>query len=77
MSTSPTVGQSYTLTCRVHGTDSPVTAYRWMKDGFLLSQQETLVFSSIRLSDAGQYTCEVNVQSIKYSTVEEITITST
>lgn len=76
--TSPTVGQSYTLTCRIYGTDSPVTAYRWMKDGTLLSNeaQESISFSSIMLSDAGQYTCEVTVESIKYSTVEEITITS-
>ena len=78
VSTSPTVGQSHTLTCRVYGTDSPVTAYQWMKDGTLLSNeiQETLSFSSIMLSDAGEYTCEVTVESIKYSTVEEITITS-
>ena len=75
---SPTVGQSYTLTCRVHGTDSHVTAYKWMKDGNLLSNelQATLSFSSIMLSDAGQYTCEVTVENMKYSTVEEIIITS-
>ena len=77
-STSLIVGQNYTLTCRVHGTDSTVTAYQWMKNGTLLSNemQATLSFSSIRLSDAGQYTCEVTVKSMKYSTVEEITIAS-
>ena len=78
MPTSPVVGQSYTLTCRVYGTDSPITAYQWMKDGIQLANemQATLSFSSIMLSDAGQYTCGVTVEGTKYTTVEEITITS-
>ena len=76
--TNLTVGESYTLTCHVHGTDNAVTAYRWMKDDTLLSNemQATLFFSSIRLSDAGKYTCEVTIESKKYSTDEEITIAS-
>ena len=76
--TSPTVGQNFTLTCRVYGTDHPITAYRWMKNGIQLTNetQETLSFSSIMLSDAGQYTCEVTVESVQYGTVEEIIIAS-
>ena len=78
MATRPTVGQNYTLTCHVYGTDSTVTAYRWMKDGIQLSNgmQETLSYSPMRLSDAGQYTCEVTIQNVEYSTVEEIAIDS-
>ena len=76
--TSPTVGMNYAITCRVYGTDSPITAYRWMKDGIQLANemQETLSFSPIRLSDTGQYTCEVTVQNMKYTTVKEIAIDS-
>ena len=51
-----------------------------MKDGIQLSKfngtQETLSFSPMGLSDAGQYTCEVTIQNVKYSTVEEIAIDS-
>ena len=76
--TSPTVGQNYTLTCRVYGTDRPIAAYQWMKNGIRLTNQiqETLTFTSIMLSDAGQYTCEVTVESVQYSTVEDINIAS-
>ena len=49
-----------------------------MKDGIQLANemQATLSFSSIMLSDAGQYTCGVTAEGTKYTTVEEITITS-
>ena len=62
-----TAGQSYTLTCSVSGVD--VTTYQWRKDGSVIQGETTemLSFSPLRLSHAGQYTCEVTVNSMTHT----------
>lgn len=61
---TPTVGQSYTLTCNISGAGIDVT-YQWRKDDADITDemQLTLSYSSLRLSNAGQYTCEVTITS--------------
>ena len=60
---TPTVGQSYSLSCSVSGV--MVSSYQWRKDGALLSNETTriLSFSSLGLSDASRYSCEISVTS--------------
>ena len=64
---TPTVGESYSLTCTVTGADrlNPTISYQWFKDNTVVSgeTQSTLSFSSLSLSDAGQYRCRVTVAS--------------
>ena len=64
---TPTVGQSYSLTCTVAGAEqlNPTITYQWFKDNTVISgeTQSTLSFSSLSLSDAGQYRCDVTVSS--------------
>ena len=64
---TPTAGQSYTLTCSV--SVASVTTYQWRKNVSVIQGETTemLSFSSLRLSDAGQYTCEVTVNSMTYT----------
>ena len=64
---TPTAGQSYTLTCSVSG--ASVTTYQWRKDGSVIQGETTemLSFSPLRLSDAGQYTCGVTVNSMTHT----------
>ena len=71
----PAAGQSYTLTCSVSG--ASVTTYQWRKDGTVLSETRPILsFSPLRLSDAGQYTCEVTVNSITLTDDENVVIMS-
>ena len=68
----PSLGQSgYSLTCDVTGAEnlnSSIT-YQWTKDNGTQTQIQVggdprvLSFSPLRLSDAGQYTCQVTVSS--------------
>ena len=64
---TPIVGESYSLTCTVTGADqlNPTITYQWFKDNTVVSgeTQSTLSFSSLSLSDAGQYRCDVTVSS--------------
>ena len=64
---TPTVGESYSLTCTVTGADrlNATITYQWLKDNTVVSgeTQSTLSFSSLSLSDAGQYRCDVTVSS--------------
>ena len=73
---TPTAGQSYTLTCSVSGVS--VTTYQWRKDDSVIQGQTTemLSFSPLRLSDAGQYTCEVIVNSMTLTDDEDVVIMS-
>ena len=74
---TPTVGQSYSLTCSVSG--ASVTTYQWRKDGSVLQGETTeirLSFSPLRLSDAGQYTCEVTVNSMTLTDDVDVVIMS-
>ena len=74
---TPALGQSYSLTCEVSGASGPVSAYQWRKDGAVLSETgQTLSFSSLTLSDAGQYTCQVSVDGVMVSRTEDISLTS-
>ena len=58
---TPTVGQNYSLNYNVTG--GTVSSYQWRKDGAVLQGQTTEVFSfsPLTLSDAGRYSCEINV----------------
>ena len=64
---TPTVGESYSLTCTVTGADrlNPTITYQWFKNNTVVSgeTQSTLSISSLSLSDAGQYRCDVTVSS--------------
>ena len=68
---TPTAGQIYTLICIVSGAENlnPTTTYWWTKSNTNVTQTQvgtnsnTLSFSSLRLSDAGKYTCAVAVTS--------------
>ena len=69
---TPTVGESYSLTCTVTGADrlNPTITYQWFKDNTVVSgeTQSTLSLSSLGLS-VGQYRCDVVVGSIRLSQV--------
>ena len=67
-----TLRQNYSLTCGVTGAENlnPSTTYQWTKNNGTLTQipndetnPEVLSFSSLRLSDAGRYTCQATVSS--------------
>ena len=67
------LGQSYSLTCGVTRTEnlSPVLTYQWTKNNGTQTQIQNdeanpiiLSFSSLRLSDAGRYTCQATVSSL-------------
>ena len=77
---TPTIGQSYSLTCIVPGADSVVT-YQWKKNNKDIMDRSVvadnmLTFMPLRLSDAGNYICNVNVNSILYTNNKEIMIKS-
>ena len=69
----PNVGNTFSITCAVFGLhlDSvePVFTYQWTNhsdDSVTISSFEdrsTISFASLKLSNAGQYTCIVNVSS--------------
>ena len=84
---TPTVGESYSLTCTVTGAGqlNPTITYQWFKGTALVSgeTQSTLSFSSLSLSDAGQYRCDVTVSSTilsqsitKMSNTQDLTLQS-
>jgi hypothetical protein len=56
----PLIGQSYTINCNIMGNFNNLTyAYQWRRNGALLQMGPILSFSSLQLSDAGQYICEI------------------
>ena len=73
---TPTVGESYSLTCTVTGADrlNPTITYQWNNTVVSGETQSTLSFSSLSLSDAGQYRCYVTVSSTLLS--RSISVTS-
>ena len=74
---TPSLGQSYSLSCEVAGANDPISAYQWRKDGTVLSETgTTLSFSSLSLSDAGQYTCQVSMDGIMFNSTRDIILTS-
>ena len=62
----PVVGQGYNLFCIA---SINVTGYQWRKNGQIIQEemQQILVFPSLNLSDAGNYTCEVIINSNNYT----------
>ena len=65
---TPMVGLMLTLTCNVDRADmitNPTTTYQWSRNGMVVSEQTqpTWSFSSLAYSDAGQYSCAVNISS--------------
>lgn len=69
---NPVLGGYYALTCYIFGAQNinPIVTYRWTKDAGngihapVGMNSSALRFSSLRLSDAGQYTCHVTVRSL-------------
>jgi hypothetical protein len=67
---TPVVGQPYTLSCSVSGDEklkSSVT-YQWMRyddnvETPLVANSENLSFSSLNLSNSGNYSCRVIIRS--------------
>ena len=64
-----TAGGSYNLTCCVYGVENlhPTLTYHWIRNNVTLMQAGTnssmLLFSPLRLSDAGEYVCHVIIAS--------------
>ena len=65
---TPTLGQSYSLTCSVAGDMDNVTTFQWSKDGSLLNETgQTLSFQHLRLSDSGIYSCAISFESVLHN----------
>ncbi len=67
---APVAGQDYALTCGIIGAENlnPNITYQWTKDSGrnrtkIRNQSSSILFSPLKLSDAGQYVCHVIVQS--------------
>ena len=65
------LGQNgYSLTCVVNGAENLNAVYQWTKNNGTQTQIQVgadpavLSFSSLKLSNAGQYTCNVTVSSL-------------
>ena len=68
---TPTLGESYQLTCSVSGAENlnPIIAYQWTKDSGSGQTQvgassDTLSFTPLRLGDAASYTCRATIASV-------------
>ena len=61
----PVLGQNYTLSCN---SSANITSYQWMKDGRILMNEveEVISFNPLTLLDDGNYSCEVDVDSVWY-----------
>ena len=59
---APELGTGFELTCRVIGASISNANYQWQENGNIKPNEndQTLTFSSLSLSDAGQYTCIVS-----------------
>ena len=75
----PMLGESYTLTCKVLVAEHlcPSITYQWIKNNSTVTQLEappnSLSFSPLRLSDAGQYNCQVTINSSPFK-INNITV---
>ena len=68
---TPTLGQSYSLTCSV--ARARVTTYQWSKDGNPLNRSGPILsFQSLRLSDSGLYTCAIIEDWVNYNSSIEV-----
>ena len=63
----PMAGMPLTLTCDVGGAEmiTPTKTYQWSRNGMVVSdqRQRTLSFTFLAYSDAGQYSCAVDISS--------------
>ena len=60
------VGEAFNITCAARELDVvvPKYDYRWTRDGGnSISDNATISFSSLDISNAGKYTCEVTISS--------------
>ena len=72
---TPTLGQSYSLTCSVAGDimDNVSSMFRWSKEGNALNETgPTLSFQHFNLFNFGLYTCTVTVGSASYNSSIEV-----
>ena len=72
--TAPQIGLSdYALMCSISGNVNRNVTYRWFKDSSTQIWNSTgtnisvLSFASLKLSDAGNYTCEMSIASLRES----------
>ena len=76
--TTPTIGQSFTLSCTLSGVENTLqgSTYQWKKDGVIINGrvERTLSFSSLTLSDAGQYFCMVTLNAVEYSATKDVSL---
>ena len=72
-----TEGQNYMLTCTASINGSMAYTFMWLKNSRVVSGQtsSTYSFSPLRLTDSGQYSCQVRVGSTIMKTSEAVTIT--
>ena len=70
---TPTLGQSYSLTCSV--ARARVTTYQWSKDGNPLNETGPILsFQSLSLSDCGLYTCAITVDWVTYNSSMKVLV---
>ena len=71
---TPTLGQSYSLTCSVAVTGgNMISSYQWSKDGTELNEKgHILSFQNLSLSDSGLYTCTILFDETNYSSSMEV-----
>ena len=63
--------ENFNLTCTVFGAEINITAYQWTKNGNIydiidtedIDSPNTLSFCPLNYSDAGLYTCQVEINS--------------
>ena len=67
----PVAGQQYFITCNISGVKvlDPSITYRWIKNNGSTHMQtgndsKSLFFSILKLSDAGEYSCQINIHSL-------------
>ena len=66
---TPTLGQTYSLTCSVAGTrGAAISNYQWNKNAIELNETgQVLSFKTLSSSDSGLYTCAINFHSVTYN----------
>ena len=70
---TPTLGQSYSLTCSVAGDMNKATTFQWSKDGSELNETgPNISFQYLGLSDFGIYSCSITVDLVSYSSSIEV-----
>ena len=70
---TPTLGQSYSLTCSVAGDMDNVTTFQWSKDDSELNETgPILYFQHLTLSDSGVYFCAIIVRKQLYNSSKEL-----